>query len=104
MQGFAADGCVPYGDSYPLRIADYSDDNWQGGVLSWDGCTVLLYDSPLARTRLQNAAALQANGKAYPIVQVSDKDAGWLMVTLDTADASALRGQPLTVIAAEPEA
>lgn len=104
MQGFAADGCVPYGDSYPLRIADYSDDNWQGGVLSWDGCTVLLYDSPLARTRLQNAAALQANGEAYPIVQISDKDAGWLMVTLDTADASALRGQPLTVIAAEPEA
>ena len=65
---------------------------------------MLLYDSPLARTRLQNAAALQANGKAYPIVQISDKDAGWLMVTLDTADASALRGQPLTVIAAELEA
>ncbi len=98
MQGFSAEGCTEYGEGYPLRIADYTDDNWVNGVLSWDGCTVLFYDTPLAQKRLQNAAALQVGESVYSITEISDRDAGWLMVTLDTADASPLRGTALTVL------
>lgn len=98
MQDFSADDCVPYGESYPLRIADYTDDNWVNGVLSWDGCTVLFYDTPFARERLQNAQALQAGNTVYPIREISDRDAGWLMVTLDADNVSALRGAALTVL------
>lgn len=98
MQDFAAEGCTPYGENYPLRLADYSDDNWQNGVLSWDGCTILFYDTPLARKHLKNATALQAGETVYPIVKISDQDAGWLMVTLDTADATPLRGEALQAV------
>lgn len=98
MQEFSSDDCIPYSDSYPLHIADYTDGNWMNGVLSWDNCTVLFYDNPLYRARLNEAAALCFNGIVYPVVSISDADEGWLMVTLDTQDASPLCGEVLSVV------
>lgn len=86
-----------YDEAYPLHIADYSDDYWDHGILSFNleqidrvedkNRVVLFYDTPLARRKLENATALVANGVQYPIVSMSDKDAGWIMVTLEIEDA-----------------
>lgn len=96
MEGWQSDDAVSYGADYPLTIADYTDDNWNHGVLSWDGCTVIFYDVPFIRAKLENAAEVIANGQSYGIVKFDDHDAGWIMVTLDTADASPLCGEVLT--------
>ena len=45
---------------------------------------------------LTGAAALCADGQEYPILDVDDHDAGWLMVTLDIDDATILWDQELT--------
>ena len=58
--------------------------------------TVCFADSPFARARLTGAAALCADGQEYPILDVDDHDAGWLMVTLDIDDATILWDQELT--------
>ena len=58
--------------------------------------TVCFADSPFARARLTDAAALCADGQEYPILDVDDHDAGWLMVTLDIDDATILWDQELT--------
>lgn len=92
---------LQYSQDYPLHIADYSDDYWQHGILTSNldkinrtedkNRVVLFYDTPLARRKLQNATALMAAGdQQYPIVSVSDQDAGWLMVTLEIEDAHIL--------------
>ena len=88
--------CTVYDESYPLRLADYTDALWNRGVLDETKKTVCFADSPLARTRLDGAARLCANGQEYPILKVDDHDAGWLMVTLDIDDATVLWDQELT--------
>ena len=45
--------------------------------------------------------ALRADGVDYPILNIDDKDAGWLMVTLDIPDAHTLQGKELESIALE---
>ena len=89
-----ADALV-YSETYPLCILNYTDANWDRGVLTWDNCTVMLYDTPLLRRRLQGANAVLANGTRYTILNVDDGDPGYIMLTLDTEDASPLRGAEL---------
>ena len=55
---------------------------------------VLFYDTPFARQKLDGATALSdGEGGVYPILDVSDQDAGWLMVTLEIDDAHRLYGK-----------
>ncbi|MCF2556330.1 hypothetical protein JQM64_02115 [Fournierella massiliensis] len=87
-----------YGEDYPLHISDYSDDNWLHGVLLWDHKTVAFHDCDFTRRKLTGASALVCEGQEYPILEISDKDEGWLMVTLDIEDASLLAGKDLESI------
>ena len=97
LQGQQFDAlCTPYGDGYPLRLADYTDSLWNRGVLDSTKKTVCFADSPFARAKLEGAVVLCANGQEYPILEVDDHDAGWLMVTLDIDDATVLWNQELT--------
>ena len=97
LQGQTFDAlCTPYNESYPLRLADYTDALWNRGVLDATKKTVCFADSPFARARLTDAAALCADGQEYQILDVDDHDAGWLMVTLDIDDATILWDQELT--------
>ncbi|WP_455501845.1 DUF6311 domain-containing protein [Gemmiger sp.] len=97
LQGQTFDAlCTPYNDAYPLRLADYTDALWNRGVLDSTKQTVCFADSPFARAKLEGAAYLCANGREYPILEVDDHDAGWLMVTLDIDDATILWNRELT--------
>ena len=88
--------CTLYDDSYPLRLADYTDALWNRGVLDSTRKTVCFKDSPFTRRKLENAQYLCADGQAYRITELDDHDAGWLMVTLDINDATILWNQELT--------
>ena len=92
---------LEFSDNFPLHIADYSDDYWDHGILSLNlesigrekdkNKVVLFYDTPYIRRKLNTASALTTNdGFTYPILEINDKDAGWLMVTLDIDDAHQL--------------
>lgn len=104
---YSHDLALAYGEDFPLRIADYSDDYWYQGVLSTnladigreadENRVVLFYDTPLARRRLAAGKELLCEGRRYPVLNVDDSDAGWLMVTLDTADARPLVGKDLVI-------
>lgn len=97
MQNTAPDElCIPYGEEYPLRLADYTDALWNRGVLDETKRTVCFADSPFTRARLENAAALCADGQTYDILLFDDSDPGWLMLTLDIEDATVLWGKELT--------
>ena len=92
------DACTPYDENYPLRLADYTDALWNRGVLDSTKKTVCFADSPFARSKLESAEAITANGQTYTILEVDDSDPGWLMVTLDINDATVLWGQELETI------
>lgn len=90
-----------FSEDYPLHLADYSDDFWDHGILSLNlesigrqedaNKVILFYDTPFARQKLEGATALSdGEGGVYPILEVSDQDAGWLMVTLEIDDAHRL--------------
>ena len=97
LQGQTFDAlCTLYDDSYPLRLADYTDALWNRGVLDSTRKTVCFKDSPFTRRKLENAQYLCADGQAYRITELDDHDAGWLMVTLDINDATILWDQELT--------
>lgn len=93
---FDAD-CIRYDESYPLRLADYTDALWNRGVLDSDRQTICFADSPFARRRLENAEYLCTDGGEHRILFVDDSDPGWLMVTLDIEDATILWDKELTV-------
>lgn len=88
--------CTVYNDSYPLRLADYTDALWNRGVLDSTKKTVCFADSPFTRSKLEGASYLCADGQAYAITCVDDSDSGWLMVTLEIEDATILWDQELT--------
>ena len=97
LQGQTFDAqCTPYDEHYPLRLADYTDALWNRGVLDSTRKTVCFKDSPFARAKLEGAAYLCANGQEYPILELDDHDAGWLMVTLEIDDATILWDEELT--------
>ena len=97
LQGQTFDAlCTLYDDSYPLRLADYTDALWNRGVLDSTRKTVCFKDSPFTRRKLENAQYLCADGQDYRITELDDHDAGWLMVTLDINDATILWDQELT--------
>ena len=96
---YTGNDALVYSDSYPLFVMDYTDANWDQGVLTWDNCTVMLFDTPLLRRRLQGATAVEARGVRYNILTVDDSDPGYIMLTLDTTDASPLRGVELEFVA-----
>ncbi|MBQ5754686.1 MAG: hypothetical protein IIV90_03360, partial [Oscillospiraceae bacterium] len=86
---------LPFSEDYPLHIEDYSDDNWLHGVLMWDNKTITFRDCAFTRRKLEKAETLICEGKEYPITAFSDKDAGWLMITLEIQDANLLIGKDL---------
>lgn len=100
LEDFTHPLAVEFSKSYPLHLADYSDDFWDHGILSLNlesigrqedaNKVVLFYDTPYARQKLDGATALSDGEGRYPILEVSDQDAGWLMVTLDIDDAHCL--------------
>ncbi len=97
LQGKTFDDlCTVYDASYPLRIADYTDALWNRGVLDSTKKTICFADSDFARSKLENAAYICANGQEYAITLVDDSDPGWLMVTLEIEDATVLWDQELT--------
>lgn len=97
LQGKTFDAlCTVYDASYPLRIADYTDALWNRGVLDSTKKTVCFADSDFARSKLENATYICANGQEYAITSVDDSDPGWLMVTLEIEDATVLWDQELT--------
>ncbi len=109
MQEYQGDRALEYSDQFPLRVAtDYSDNYWDQGVLSWNleqiertadkDKVILIHDTPLARRKLSGASAIRCDGVEYPILSVSDKDAGWLMVTLEIDDAHKLQYNDLEVL------
>lgn len=99
MQSFAADAlCTPYDENYPLRIADYTDQLWNRGVLDSDKKTVCFADSPFTRKRLEQAKAISSDGNSYAILNFDDSDPGWLMLTLDIPDATVLWDKELETI------
>lgn len=87
-----------YDQSYPLRLADYTDALWNRGVLDAQRNIVCFTDAPFTRAKLQNAAALAVAGQRYAILEIDDTDPGWLLVTLDIPDATVLWGQELECI------
>ena len=101
LNDFADPLAEEFNEDFPLHLADYSDDFWDHGILSLNLETigrqedankvVLFYDTPYARQKLDGASALSdGTGNVYPILKISDEDAGWLMVTLDIDDAHTL--------------
>lgn len=108
LENYQNELAISYNEEFPFHLAEYSDDHWSAGVLSLNladigreadkNKVVLFYDTPFVRRKLKNARALRADGVDYPILNVSDADAGWLMVTLDTQDARALQGADLESI------
>lgn len=109
--GMAYDGpdALMFSEEYPLRLVDYyTDDYWVKGVLvrapseEWAdkaGRTVLFTDCAFTRRKLEGARALRdASGREYAILALDDRDAGWLMVTLDIPDANALIGVDLEAV------
>ena len=101
LEEFTHPLATEFSESYPLHLADYSDDFWDHGILSLNlesigrqedaNKVILFYDTPYARQKLDGATALSdGDGGVYPILEVSDQDAGWLMVTLDIDDAHCL--------------
>ena len=96
MQEYTADSlAVPYDEQYPLRIADYTDELWNRGVLDSDKKTFCFKDSPFTRAKLERATSITADGQTYPITKIDDHDIGWLMVTLDIDNATILWGKEL---------
>ena len=95
---YVGNDALVYSEDYPLTILDYTDANWDAGVLTWDNCTVMLADTPLLRRRLEGAGAVEAGGVRYPIALVDDGDPGYIMLTLDTQDAAPLRGEELEFV------
>ena len=87
-----------YSEDYPIYVLDYTDANWDHGVLTWDNCTVMFDDTPLLRRRLEGVSAVVANGIRYKILTVDDSDPGYIMLTLDTEDAAVLRGVELEFV------
>ena len=55
-------------------------------------------DTPLLRRRLDGASAVVVDGVRYEILTVDDSDPGYIMLTLDTEDAAALRGAELEFV------
>lgn len=106
--GMAYNGsdALVFSEEYPLRLmASYTDSYWENGILvrapseEWvdkAGRTILFTDCAFLRRRLECAGALRdADGQAYAILAVDDRDAGYLMVTLDIPDANTLIGVDL---------
>ncbi len=99
FDGAGVTKALPFGENFPVHLADYSDDHWQNGVLSLNleaigrkkdqNKVILLPDVPYLRSRLEGARAVLAEETEYPILKV-DTDPGWLMVTLDIPDAHIL--------------
>ena len=99
MQDFAGDAlCTRYDESYPLRLADYTDQLWNRGVLDSTKKTVCFADASFTRAKLENAAAIAADGVEYAITGFDDSDPGWLMITLDIDDATVLWDKELETI------
>ena len=101
LEEFTHPLAMEFSENYPLHLADYSDDFWDHGILSLNlesigrqedaNRVVLFYDTPFTRQKLERATALSdGEGGVYPILEVSDQDAGWLMVTLEIDDAHCL--------------
>lgn len=93
FSGYSGVDALPIA-AYPLQILDYTDGLWDAGVLISERRVVAFEDSAFARARIENHRALRAGGAVYEILDISYRDAGWIMVTLDR-DATALQGQPL---------
>lgn len=98
---------VSFSEDFPLHLPPYNSDNWMHGVLfrapteEWNdkvNCTIMLPDCSYTRRKLENARALKAAEVEYSILNIDDRDAGWLMITLDIPDASILVDQDLEVV------
>lgn len=86
-------GTLPIQD-YPFMISTYSDAVWDRGVMIENTSVVCFEDSAFARARLDDWLGFTAAGETYQLREVSYKDPGWIIVTLDR-DASDLRNTPL---------
>lgn len=94
-----------FDEDFPFWVINLTDDYWQNGVLclnldkidreSDKNKVALFADSPALKKRLTAATTLVCNGEHYTILKIDDSDAGFLMVTLDIADAHILVGQSL---------
>lgn len=97
---------LPFGPDFPVHLPDHSDDFWDRGVLSLNldqigreadkDKVIGFYDTPFLRQKLEGASAICADGIDYPILELDDRDPGWIMLRLDIPDAHILIEKDLT--------
>lgn len=76
-------------DELPFTIADYTDEQWSGGVFNDDSATVCFYDNNTNRALLESASALVLDDERYNILGKNYADKGWIILKLDRS------GEPL---------
>ena len=81
---------------FPLMLAPLTDAVWTNGVLNSDQRVCIFYAGQTAANAFDTETQLVCGGQAYDILGVDTGDAGWVMVTLDLADASVLGGKILS--------
>jgi len=72
----------------PLTFAAYSDLSWTDGVLNEDKSVVTFYDNAFTAQYLDTAEYILADGQKLKILSKDYGDEGWVIIRLDTADAS----------------
>lgn len=90
----ASDNFLPLEDEV-LTIEDLNDGVWTHGVLNSDKSICTFLDNSFTRSYLENAEYIVCEGQSFRILKLDDSDPGWLMVTLDIPDATALAGKTL---------
>ncbi len=106
FDGSGLQKALPFGPDFPIHLPDHSDDYWDHGVLSLNldqigreadkDKVIGFYDTPFLREKLAGAAALCADGIDCPILEMDDRDPGWIMLRLDIPDAHILIEKDLT--------
>ncbi|MDO4567166.1 MAG: DUF6311 domain-containing protein, partial [Oscillospiraceae bacterium] len=109
--------CAPYSDALleaqfgpevyeytkiAFTIADYTDEQWSGGVHNADNTTVCFYDNNTNRSKLEGALALLLDGEEYLIERINYEDRGWIIVKLDRSG-EPLRGIELDTLKSDTE-
>ncbi|MEG2676674.1 MAG: DUF6311 domain-containing protein [Oscillospiraceae bacterium] len=70
-------------DYLPLTIADYTDDDWTGGIWNKDPSLVCFYDNEYNREAIESARSFVIGGTEFNIQSLSYEDKGWILVKLD---------------------
>lgn len=82
--------------NFPLMLEDYTDGVWTRGVLNSNPSICAVLNNSFTEKFLKDAEYIVADGTEYRILNKDYGDPGWLMLTLDTPDTTALVDKVLT--------